>query len=70
MSHDGFEKKRVTSLRGWKSGRGGFRWDRGSSAVGRSFDEDLALFERQVREEAGERTGGPAVPAPRGALSA
>ena len=57
MSHQG-QNTRGTNVGRWKSRRGGLFRGRGPSEVGRSFEEDLALFERQVREEA-ERDGRP-----------
>jgi hypothetical protein len=57
MPHQGHERARIADISRWKSERGGLFWGRGPSVVGGSFEEDLALFERQVREEAGEGTG-------------
>ncbi len=70
MLHEGHEKARGANVSRWKSERGGLLWDRGPSLVGRSFEEDLALFERQVREEAGEGTGSTAALVPAATPSA
>lgn len=53
------QKTQGTNFGHWGSERGWLFRGRGPSVVGSSFDEDLALFERQVREEAGERDGRP-----------
>lgn len=45
------------NVRLWRPGRGGLFRGSGPSAAGRSFEEDLALFERQVREEGLEEPG-------------
>lgn len=55
MSNWGSEKTQAASTIRRKFGRG-LRGP-GSLPGGRSFQEDLALFERQAREEAGERAG-------------
>ncbi len=70
MLHQEQEKTRVANLSRWKSERGALPWGRGPLVAGRSFEEDLALFERQVREEAGERAGRPAGLKPPAKLSA
>ena len=70
MMHRGQEKARVTSVHRWKAERGGIFRGRGPSVVGRSFREDLALFERQVRGEAEERAYRPTGPVSPEALSA
>lgn len=70
MLHRGSEKGRATDIRCWKLGRGGLPRGGGQAVVGRSFEEDLALFERQVREEAGERAGRLAGPGSSATLSA
>ena len=70
MLHQDGEKTQFTNVGRWKSERGGLLRDRVPSVVGRSFEEDLALFERQAREEAGERAGLPAGPVSRETLSA
>lgn len=70
MLHQDGEKTQVTNVGRWKSERGGLLRGRGPSVVGHSFEEDLALFERQAREEAGERAGLPADLVSREALSA
>lgn len=57
MLQQGFEEKRATNISRWKAERGGILRGCGPSLAGRSFDEDLALFERQVREEAGRLAG-------------
>ena len=57
MFHQGREKTQTTSVRRWKAERGGLLRDRVLSTTENTFAEDLALFERQVREEAGERAG-------------
>jgi hypothetical protein len=57
MLHEGHERARGANVSRWKSERGGLLWDRSPSVAGRSFEEDLALFERQVREEAGQENG-------------
>lgn len=54
MLQQGQEKARITNIDRWKSGRGGLLRGRDPFGAGRSFKEDLALFERQAREEAGE----------------
>ena len=59
MFHQG-QKTPDTNVGRWKSERGGLLRGRGPSGAGRSFEEDLALFERQVREEVDERAGRPA----------
>lgn len=59
MFHQG-QKTPDTNVGRWGSERGGLFRGRGPSVAGRSFEEDLALFERQVREEADERAGRPA----------
>nr|MBA3794522.1 hypothetical protein [Rubrobacter sp.] len=48
MLHQDGEKTQVTNVGRWKSERGGLLRGRGPSVVGRSFEEDLALFERQA----------------------
>ncbi|QIN84834.1 hypothetical protein GBA63_20940 [Rubrobacter tropicus] len=70
MLHQGQEKAQVTNISRWKSERGWLLRDRDASVAGRSFDEDLALFERQVSEEADERAGRLAGLASGAALSA
>ncbi len=70
MLHQDGEKTQVTNVGRWKSERGGLLRGRGPSVVGRSFEEDLALFERQAREEVGQRAGLPAGLVSREALSA
>lgn len=70
MLHQGHEGARIADIGRWKSERGGLLWGRGPYVVGRSFEEDLALFERQVREEAGVRTGSTAAPVPAATPSA
>ena len=70
MLHEGRERARGANVGQRKAGRGGLPWDRGPSVAGRSFEEDLALFERQAREEAGQRSGRSAAPLPPAALSA
>lgn len=56
MLHQGQKTSRVTNISRWKSERGWLLRDRVPSVAGRTFDEDLALFERQVSEEAGRLT--------------
>lgn len=58
MLHQGQEKAQPTNIGRWKSGRGWLLRDRVPSVARRTFEEDLALFERQVGEEADERAGG------------
>jgi hypothetical protein len=70
MPHQGHKRARFADINRWRSERGGLLWDRGPSMVGRSFEEDLALFERQVREEAGEGTGSTAALVPAATPSA
>jgi len=70
MSHRGSEKTQVANVVRRKLGRGSVLRDPVSLPGGRSFQEDLALFERQVREEAGERAGRLAGRAAPAALSA
>ncbi len=70
MLHQDGEKTQVTNLGRWKSERGGLLRGRSPSVVGRSFEENLALFERQAREEVRERAGLPSGPVSREALSA
>ncbi len=70
MLHEGHERTRGANVSRWKSERGGLLWGRGPSVAGRSFEEDLALFERQVREEAGQKNGRSAALFPPAALSA
>ena len=70
MLHQSPEKTQATNVRRWKAERGGLLWSRAPSVIGNSFDEDLALFERQVREEAGEGDGCPAGLVSHPALSA
>ena len=66
MLHQGQEKSRVANLSRWKSERNALLWGRRPSVVGSTFEEDLALFGRQVREETGEEIGRPEVrPTPR-----
>lgn len=48
----------IAAIRRWKAGRAAPRWDAVPPGAG-TFAEDLALFERQVRDEAGLRVGGP-----------
>lgn len=55
MLHQGPKKARVTNINRWKSKRGWLLRDRTPSVAGRTFDEDLALFERQVSDEADEK---------------
>ena len=70
MLHEGHESARGANVSRWKAERGGLLWGRGPSVAGRSFEEDLALFERQVREEAGQKNGRSAALFPHAALSA
>lgn len=56
MSQQGQKTPRVTNISRWKSERGRLLRDRVPSVAGRTFEEDLALFERQVSEEAGRLT--------------
>ncbi len=70
MLHQDGEKTQVTNIGRWKSERGGLLRGRGPSVVGRSFEEDLALFERQAREEVEESARLPAGLVSREALSA
>ena len=70
MLHQDGEKTQVTNIGRWKSERGGLLRGRGPSVVGRSFEEDLALFERQAREEVEESARFPAGLVSREALSA
>jgi hypothetical protein len=70
MLHEGHEKARGANVSRWKAERGGLPWGCGPSVGGRSFEEDLALFERQVREEAGQKNGRSAALVPPAALSA
>lgn len=53
MLQQGQKTSRVTNISRWKSERGRLLRDRAPFVAGRTFDEDLALFERQVSEEAG-----------------
>ncbi len=69
MLHEGQEKARISNVSRWKFERGGLPWGRGPSVVGRSFEEDLALFERQVSEEAGGKDKLCATPVSPAALS-
>ena len=55
MSYRGSEKTQATSIMLRRLGHGGALRGPGSLPGGRSFEEELALFERQAREEAGER---------------
>ncbi len=57
MPHRGSKKTRGSIIMSRKPGRRSVLRDPGSIPGGRSFEEDLALFERQAREEAGERAG-------------
>ena len=70
MSHEDHEKAQVANTSRWKFERGGLPWGRGPSVAGRSFEEDLALFERQVSEEAGEKSASNAAPVSTAVLSA
>ena len=70
MSYQGQEKARFPKVSRWKFERGGLPWGRGPSVGGRSFEEDLALFERQVSEEAGGKDALDAAPVSTAALSA
>ena len=56
MLQQGQKTSRVTNISRWKSERGAILRDRGWSVARRTFDEDLALFERQVSEEADEKS--------------
>lgn len=69
MLHQG-QKTQSTNVSRWKSERGWLLRGRGLSVGGRSFEEDLAHFERQVREEAGEKNGRPTALVSTAALSA
>ncbi len=60
MLHEAHEKARSANVSRRKAERGGLPWGLGPSTGGRTFEEDLALFERQVREEAGQKNGRPA----------
>lgn len=51
MLHQGFVGSVHSGIRRWDTERARFSWGSNSSAVKRTFDEDLALFERQVRDE-------------------
>ena len=54
---EGIQSRTQNSLmKRWGLGRAPLRWSAGSSPAGRKFEEDLALFERQVEEE-GRRRG-------------
>lgn len=70
MLHQAKKKAGVTNIGRWKSERGWLLRGRDPSLAGRTFDEDLALFERQVSEEADERAGRLAGLASSAALSA
>lgn len=70
MLHESYERARSANVSRWKAERGGLPWGLGTSTGGRAFEEDLALFERQVREEAGQKSGRSAAPFPPAALSA
>lgn len=54
---------RTAAMRRWKTGRDGPRWGAGFRGPD-TFAEDLALFEQQVRDEAGQRNGPRTRPAP------
>lgn len=47
----------IPGMRRRGSDRTPLRWGAGLPSEGRTFDEELALFERQVREEKRERPG-------------
>lgn len=51
MLHRGFVEAESSGIRGWGAQRSQLRRGSGPSMVKRTFDEDLALFERQVRDE-------------------
>ena len=70
MLHEGHEKARGANVSRWKAKHGGLPWGLGPSTGGRTFEEDLALFERQVREEAGQENGRTVALSPPAALSA
>jgi hypothetical protein len=70
MLHEGHEKAKISTISRWKAERGGLPWGLSPSTGGRTFEEDLALFERQVREEAGQKNGRSAALCPPAALSA
>lgn len=70
MLQQGRKTPRVTNISRWKSERGRLLRDRIPSVAGRTFEEDLALFERQVSEEADERAGRLTGPATSAASSA
>ena len=70
MPHEGREKARSANVSRWKAERGGLPWGLGPFVGGRSFEEDLALFEQQVSEEAGGKDALDAAPVSTAALSA
>ena len=70
MSYLVSEKTQAAGITRRKPGRGGALRGPGPLPGGRSFEEELALFERQAREEAGERVARLAARAAGAALSA
>ncbi len=62
MSHQGQERSRIANLSRWKTERGALLRGRRPSVVGSTFEEDLALFGRQVREETGGKDAPGAAP--------
>ncbi len=70
MSHRSSEGAQATGIMRRRPGRGSALRGPGSLPGGRSFEEDLALFERQAREEAGQKNGSSAALFPPAALSA
>ena len=55
MSHS--EKRGIIGTRLWESNVAPLRRGAGFSPERRAFDEELALFERQARDEAGRGEG-------------
>ena len=45
----------ASAMQRWGAGRSALRWGAGAAGAKRTFEDDLALFERQVREEARPR---------------
>lgn len=55
MTERAQSRTRNSVMQRWSAGRTPLRWDAASSPARRTFEDDLALFERQVENEARRR---------------
>ena len=52
MAEQSQVRKATSAMQRWSAGRGPLRWSAGAAGAKWTFEDDLALFERQVRAEA------------------